>query len=714
MALICGFVVDVWQRILDSLGMKVNRNERHFLEMFGGEKDPLTQDGGQWQKLLANHANAYEQECFDDALKYLDAKPAPLIIGEVPGGPKWVLPGIPNGRFMMHQVWGIWFVIRRWLWHSSLPGVLIADEMGLGKTWTAIGAAMTSKFICEQAIRGDVPMAIFNGLTYKEQQIQATLDIDNAHSRQLKDPRCTNPCLPPPLDLKNPKCDLRQPMLVVTLSNVAHTFTSALEKLAMGTNFRIRVLNGKDYQHARAIDLNFGNGYPERRWDIHLVNYETLLSRSKINGKQQLNGCRWSFAIFDESHKVKNPKTGTFKLFEGLPCAFKLQVTGTPAFHGLKDWLHQTQWLFSGARKTNRSYQKHGPDALADAIQRLNNATRSQDAGEAAAASGMVIDVTSPWCIRRWADMRTSDGKRLIPQFDVAVTNVNTRWTEEELNLHTRKVKKLVDSKLAVMSKIHRWRLYCFSQRLGNTGDKNDNGEWYDDWGSNGGLEYYHDSPVFRWLRNSLVPLLYDQPGAPPLPPPPSPSDAAEMQNTSVSTSKMPNKVVIFCGLPGQVRHTLWWFKTFFPKIPAFTLLMGSTAEERSDTQQRFADVQEPAIMITTPQIGGVGLNLVAANHVVVAQKVWVVNEQRQAIGRIVRLGQMRQPYAWILHTGPGGFDDRARELQMLGGIGEMRVLHGLMDHPEITFEMVNDAFKARGVRLPDDTNDYCGTEGSD
>jgi hypothetical protein len=186
------------------------------------------------------------------------------------------------------------------------------------------------------------------------------------------------------------------------------------------------------------------------------------------------------------------------------------------------------------------------------------------------------------------------------------------------------------------------------------------------------------------------------------------------MQNTSVSTSKMPNKVVIFCGLPGQVRHTLWWFKTFFPKIPAFTLLMGSTAEERSDTQQRFADVQEPAIMITTPQIGGVGLNLVAANHVVVAQKVWVVNEQRQAIGRIVRLGQMRQPYAWILHTGPGGFDDRARELQMLGGIGEMRVLHGLMDHPEITFEMVNDAFKARGVRLPDDTNDYCGTEGSD
>ncbi|KAF8523045.1 SNF2 family N-terminal domain-containing protein [Trichophaea hybrida] len=700
--------VDVWQRILDSLGMKVNRNERHFLEMFGGEKDPPAHDGGQWQRLLANHANAYEHECFDDALKYLDAKPAPRINGEVPGGPKWILPGIPNGRFMMHQVWAVWFVIKRWLWESSLPGVLIADEMGLGKTWTAIGAAMTSKIIYEQAMRGDIPMAIFNGLTYKEQLVQATLDIDNTDSRWIKDPRCTYPYLPPPLDPKYSKCDPRQPILVVTLSNVSHTFTTALERLAANTKFRLRVLNGKDYQHSRASDLNFDTAYPERRWDIHLVNYETLLSRSKIGGKQQLNGCHWSFAIFDESHKVKNPRAETFQLFERLSCSFKLQVTGTPAFHGLKDWLYQTQWLFSGAHKTSTSYKQHGPEAMADAIQRLDNTTQSQDAGEAAYASRMVIEVTSPWCIRRWADMRTSDGKRLIPQFDVAVTNVNTRWTEEEQNLHAVKVKKLADSKLAVMSKIHRWRLYCFSQRLGNTGDKNSNGEWFEEWGSNGQLRYYHDSPVFRWFRYSLVPLLLGQPGAPRLPPPPSLSDTAELHNTTAaSTFRIPNKVVIFCGLPGQVRHTFWWFKTFFPDFPTFTLLMGSTAEERSDAQQQFADIQEPAIMITTPQIGGFGLNLVAANHVVVSQKVWAVNEQRQAIGRIVRLGQMRQPYAWILHTGPGGFDDRAKELQMQGGIREMRVLHGLMNHPQITFEMVNDAFKARGIRFPDDANDY-------
>jgi SNF2 family DNA or RNA helicase len=53
-----------------------------------------------------------------------------------------------------------------------------------------------------------------------------------------------------------------------------------------------------------------------------------------------------------------------------------------------------------------------------------------------------------------------------------------------------------------------------------------------------------------------------------------------------------------------------------------------------------FADAEEPSALVLTPALGGTGLNLVAANHVVILQKFWVLNEQRQAISRIIRLGE--------------------------------------------------------------------------
>ena len=40
-----------------------------------------------------------------------------------------------------------------------------------------------------------------------------------------------------------------------------------------------------------------------------------------------------------------------------------------------------------------------------------------------------------------------------------------------------------------------------------------------------------------------------------------------------------------------------------------------------------------------------------------------MLNEQRQAFGRIVRLGQARQPHCWLLNVGPGGYDDRVTQL---------------------------------------------------
>jgi non-specific serine/threonine protein kinase len=94
----------------------------------------------------------------------------------------------------------------------------------------------------------------------------------------------------------------------------------------------------------------------------------------------------------------------------------------------------------------------------------------------------------------------------------------------------------------------------------------------------------------------------------------------------------------------------------------------------REQLLRAFADAEEPSALVLTPALGGSGLNLVAANHIVILQKFKVLNEQCQAIGRIVRLGQQRTPTAWVVHCA-GSIDDRAQELHELRAISEARIM---------------------------------------
>jgi len=96
-------------------------------------------------------------------------------------------------------------------------------------------------------------------------------------------------------------------------------------------------------------------------------------------------------------------------------------------------------------------------------------------------------------------------------------------------------------------------------------------------------------------------------------------------------------------------------------------------------SQLEFQDSPNPSVFVTTPKVGGTGLNLTAANHAVITQLFWVLNVQGQAFARVVQLGQNRVPHTWLLNTGPNGYDNRASDLHQLSGVAQMRVLHGLM-----------------------------------
>jgi hypothetical protein len=163
-----------------------------------------------------------------------------------------------------------------------------------------------------------------------------------------------------------------------------------------------------------------------------------------------------------------------------------------------------------------------------------------------------------------------------------------------------------------------------------------------------------------------------------------------ESNKCALPTAPPPPKAVLFCPLPGRVLHLKLSLTKFFPDhLDIFYMYAEMGNDERTEMQLKFHDSPIPSVFVTTPKVGRTGLNLTAANHAVITQKFWVLNEQWQAFAWVVRLGQNRVPHTWLLNTGPNGHDNRASDLHQLSGVAQMRVLHGLINQPNITTTMI-------------------------
>jgi hypothetical protein len=98
-----------------------------------------------------------------------------------------------------------------------------------------------------------------------------------------------------------------------------------------------------------------------------------------------------------------------------------------------------------------------------------------------------------------------------------------------------------------------------------------------------------------------------------------------------------PQKAVLFCPLPGEVRHLKWWLtKVFADNSDIFYMFAELGNDECTEMQLKFQHSPNPSVFVTTPKVGGTGLNFTVANHAVITQKFWVLNELRQAFSRVV------------------------------------------------------------------------------
>jgi SNF2 family DNA or RNA helicase len=80
-----------------------------------------------------------------------------------------------------------------------------------------------------------------------------------------------------------------------------------------------------------------------------------------------------------------------------------------------------------------------------------------------------------------------------------------------------------------------------------------------------------------------------------------------------------------------------WWLKKIFAdKLNIFYMCAEMGNDEYTEMQLKFQDLPNPSVFVTTPIVGGTGLNITAANDAVIPQKFCVLNEQRQAFAQVV------------------------------------------------------------------------------
>jgi len=340
--------------------------------------------------------------------------------------------------------------------------------------------------------------------------------------------------------------------------------------------------------------------------------------------------------------------------------------------HTVGHWVVQTEWLFAQVTDQDE-LDSHGPRPLDSAIAeaKRENITLEE-------AYDQIKDIAWPWTIQRWGETKDANGEPLVCIPELVQHDLRLQYTDDETTAMDGWIEDTKGDKgNAIQTVLHEWRLTCLTMDLPDNNISSDASESMD------AAVFYHQSwernsfrggPVFIWLSDVFVPQLLGTP-----------------------EGGVPNKVVIFALRPGQASYVNWFLRTFHVGIHSILYHSGVPSRDRDRLLQEFASVDRPVALILTPALGGTGLNLVVANHVIIMQKFWNLNEQRQAVARIHRIGQMRTLKAWILHC-EGGVDDRAEELHQSRGRFEAWVMHGLIGEKFSYMELID----ARATRIPE------------
>ncbi|MBM7366883.1 DEAD/DEAH box helicase [Gordonia hydrophobica] len=323
------------------------------------------------------------------------------------------------------------------------------------------------------------------------------------------------------------------------------------------------------------------------RPDVVLTTFATL-SRDRV----ALAASAWAELVVDEAQHVKNVHTAAAKALRAIGAAQRIALTGTPVENRLEDLRAVIDLVNPGMLGTASSFRAR----FAEPIE------RDRDPRAVARLSA----VTRPFILRR-----EKTDPAIAPDLPAKTELlVRTNLSSEQAGLYQAVLNELNEAladtrqsgprRRTVLAALTRLKQIC-----------NHPAHYLDD-GSAMLRRGRHRSGKVELLVDILTTVI------------------ADGERALVFT-----QFAAFAELLSQ-----WLAPVLGTDVPL--LHGGSSREQRDAMVSRFAESDGPPVLLATLKAGGTGLNLVAANHVIHADRWWNPAVEDQATDRAYRIGQQR------------------------------------------------------------------------
>jgi len=337
-------------------------------------------------------------------------------------------------------------------------------------------------------------------------------------------------------------------------------------------------------------------------YDVVLVTYETLR-------RNQLHLARtdWRVVICDEAQAIKNPTTGRTTAVKGLKSEMRVAMTGTPVENGLSELWSIMDWVQPGllnSRQEFRDFFEKPIVGATDDEERTNSVRKLQ------------AKINDHYLRRLKTEVLEG-----MPKKEVIIERA--QLSDLQLNHYISLVEQAREGGRGVM-------LACLQKLLLLCACPWDDEQLSKAVGSDSELE---ECPKLRLLFEVL---------------------------DAVKTSD--EKALIFLDrkpVQRMLQNVLFHRYGFAPD-----LINGDITEGRQGLVNRFNSSSGFNLMILSTRVGGTGLNITSANHVIHYMRPWNPAIENQATDRVYRIGQDKPVSVYVpIATWPNGQDKSVEEV---------------------------------------------------
>lgn len=324
-------------------------------------------------------------------------------------------------------------------------------------------------------------------------------------------------------------------------------------------------------------------------YDVFLITYG-LLRKHVATLKEFL----FEYIILDESQNIKNPASLTYQAVMQCKASHRIILTGTPVENSLTDLWAQMNFINPGLLGSLNFFKKEF----------VNTKGHSVNSEKQEKLSKMIF----PFLMRR----TKSEVEKDLPS--LTIQNVMTEMTDEQAKYYDL---------IKVKTRNALFELY-------ETGKKNKSS-----------ILVLQGIMKLRLAANH--PVLTDENYS-------FSSGKFEDSLTLISTIlEEEHKVLIFSTF---VKHLYLFAESFKNRNISFEMLTGSDSQNaRMQKVRRFQSDKGCRIFLVSLKAGGTGLNLTAADYVILLDPWWNPAAERQAIDRVHRIGQDKKVIAYKLIT---------------------------------------------------------------